>query len=127
LIKKTVRAISTTGTLFLDNVSNNKRVNTWQAEVCVNNKSLKFRLDTGADATVLPAVTYIRLSRDPLSPADRLLCGPNRAQLDVLGRFDAQLQWRDHLTTHTVYLGVMHGPLDTNRPYTSCSDVTTVG
>jgi transposase InsO family protein len=93
-------------------VSDNKRVNTWQAEVRVNNKPLKFRLDTGADATVLPAVTYNRLFRDPLSPADKLLCGPNRAQLDVLGRFDAQLQWRDRRTKHTIYVvRDIHQPL----------------
>jgi hypothetical protein len=73
---------------------------------------LKFRLDTGADATVLPAVTYSRLFRGPLSPAYKLLCGPNRAHLDVLGRFDAQLKWRDHLTTHTVYVvRDIHQPL----------------
>jgi hypothetical protein len=84
----------------------------WQAEVCANNKSLNFRLDTGADATVLQVVTYSRLFRGPLLPAGKLLCGPNRVQLDVLGRFGAQLQWRDHLTTHTIYVvRDIHQPL----------------
>jgi hypothetical protein len=47
--KKSVRAISTMNTLFLDTVSNDKQVNTWQVDVSVN-KLVKFRLDTGADA-----------------------------------------------------------------------------
>jgi hypothetical protein len=70
----------------------------------VNSKLVKFRLDTGADATVLPAEIYSRLFQRPLSSADKLLCGPNRAQLDVVGRFAAQLRWRDRLTTETVYV-----------------------
>jgi hypothetical protein len=41
--KKTVRAILTMNMLFLDTVSNDKQVNTWQAEVSVN-KFVKFRL-----------------------------------------------------------------------------------
>ena len=89
-------------TLFLDTVSNDKQVNTWQAEVSVDNKAVNFRLDTGADVTVLPAGTFSRLFQRPLSSADKLLCGPNRAQLDVIGRFDAQLQWRDRLTSQAV-------------------------
>jgi hypothetical protein len=99
-------------TLFLDTVSNDKRVNTWQDDVSVNHKLVKFRLDTGADATVLPAETYSRLFQRPLSSADKLLCGPNRVQLDVIGRFDAQLQWRDRLRTQTVYVvRDIHQPL----------------
>jgi hypothetical protein len=99
-------------TPFLDTVINDKRVNTWQADVSVNHKLVKFRLDTGADATVLPAETYSRLFQRPLSSADKLLCGPNRVQLDVIGRFDAQLQWRDRLTTQTVYVvRDIHQPL----------------
>jgi hypothetical protein len=110
--KKTVRAISTMDTLFLDTVSDDKRVNAWQADVSVNHKLVKFRLNTGADATVLPAETYSRLFQRPLSSADKLLCGPNRPQLDVIGRFDAQLQWPDRLITQTVYVvRDIHQPL----------------
>lgn len=98
--------------LFLDTVSSEKQHNTWEAELRVNDKPVKFRLDTGADVTVLPAGTYSRLFQSPLQPVDNLLCGPNRVQLDAVGRFDAQLQWRDRLTTQTVYvIRDVHQPL----------------
>jgi hypothetical protein len=99
-------------TLFFDTVSNDKHVKTWLAEVSVSNKFVKFRLDTGTDATVLSAKTYSRLFHRPLSSANKLLCGPNQAQLGVVGRFDAHLQWQNRLTTQTVnVIWDIHQPL----------------
>ncbi|HSF90706.1 MAG TPA: hypothetical protein VLA51_00730, partial [Paracoccaceae bacterium] len=78
----------------------------------VNNKSVRFRLDTGADATVLPADTFYHMFNGPISPANQLLCGPNGVHLDVVGRFNARLQWQDRHVTLPIYvLRGIHQPL----------------
>ena len=82
-------------TLFLDTLNNNSSSSdTWQAELNVNDKLIKFCLDTGADATVLPLDTFNQLLSASLSPLDKVLCGPNRAKIDVAGYFTAVLEWR---------------------------------
>ena len=104
---------ATIDTLFVDTLNNNlSSSDTWQAELKVNDKLVKFRLDTGADATVLPLDTFNQLLSAPLSPPDKVLCGPNRAKLDVVGYFTAVLEWRGKQTTQTVYvLRDVHQPL----------------
>ena len=112
--KAAIRAVDATiDTLFVDTLNNNlSSSDTWQAELKVNDKLVKFRLDTGADATVLPLDTFNQLLSAPLSPPDKVLCGPNRAKLDVVGYFTAVLEWRGKQTTQTVYvLRDVHQPL----------------
>ena len=112
--KAAIRAVDATiDTLFVDTLKNNlSSSDTWQAELKVNDKLVKFRLDTGADATVLPLDTFNQLLSAPLSPPDKVLCGPNRAKLDVVGYFTAVLEWRGKQTTQTVYvLRDVHQPL----------------
>ena len=48
-------------TLFLDSLNNSSSVDSWSAEVKVNNKPIKFRIDTGADATCLPVDIFEQL------------------------------------------------------------------
>jgi predicted aspartyl protease len=101
-----------TGALFLDSLSSSTQPDAWQAEIGVNDKLVRFRLDTGADATVLPKETFDQLLFASLTQADKVLCGPNRAKLDVAGCFTAILQWQGKCTAQTVYvLRDVHQPL----------------
>ena len=101
-------------TLFVDALSGPEPSNNWHAEVSINNVIVKFRLDTGADATVLPIEIFNQqpLCNTPLSAADKVLCRPNRAKIDVIGYFTAALQLRDKSSTQNVYvLRDVHQPL----------------
>ena len=104
--KAAIRAVDTTiDTLIVDTLNNNlSSSDTWKAELNVNDKLIKFRLDTGADATVLPLDTFNQLLSAPLSPSDNVLCGPNRAKLDVAGYFTAVLEWQGKQTMQAVYV-----------------------
>ena len=97
----------------MDTLNNNSSLcDTWQAELKVNDKLIKFRLDTGVDAIVLPLDTFNQLLSASLSPSDKVLCGSNHAKLDVAGYFTAVLKWRGKQTTLAVYvLKDVHQPL----------------
>jgi hypothetical protein len=69
--------------LFLETVSNNRptKSDCWQIEMMVNNRPIQFRIDTGADATVLGADVFDAEFNVALDPVDKQLVGPNRAKL----------------------------------------------
>ena len=43
---------------FLGTVHSVEKDNTWMVDLEVNNRNLKFKMDTGADVTVLPLKQY---------------------------------------------------------------------
>lgn len=65
----------------------------WQAEISVNHKLIKFKLDTVKNTTVLRKHLFEQLFNEPLLPADKCLCGSNRAELDITGYFTATLKY----------------------------------
>jgi hypothetical protein len=101
-----VRAEIQAEALFLDTIKNQSvQSNSWSIEISVNDQPVTFRIDTGSDATVLPAATYDAMfANAPLLPVDTQFFGPNRSMLDAVGRFNARLQWRDHRSTQAVYV-----------------------
>lgn len=68
-------------------------VECWQAKVDVNGFQTIFKLDTGADGTVVshaePWVNQMKLS-----PPDTILHGPGGKELEVLGVFEAKMSYK---------------------------------
>ena len=111
--QKVIRAVDASvaldtpaNTLFVDALIGPEPSDNWHAEVSISNVTVKFRLDTGADATVLPIEIFNQqsLCNMPLSAADKMLCGLNRAKLDVIGYFTAALQWKNKSSTQNAYV-----------------------
>ena len=64
----------------------------WQAEVFVNNSPVKFKIDTGADVSVIPAKLFSDLANNvTLKPTNKILLGPCNYKLNCIGKFDAKL------------------------------------
>ena len=64
----------------------------WQAEICVNNSPLTFKIDTGADVSVIPAKVLSQLdTNDTLKPTQKILLGPCNYILNCIGKFEAKL------------------------------------
>ena len=64
----------------------------WKAEVKLNEHAVKFKVDTGADVTVIPPNIYHSLVPKPsLSKCDKTLMGPCKHKLCCLGSFTAKL------------------------------------
>ena len=47
----------------------------------------KFKIDTGADVTVISEQEYLLKQDDPLTQTNRVLSGPSQQRLDVCGQF----------------------------------------
>ena len=76
------------GTVNADTVSTNKP---WMAVVQLNNRALEFKVDTGADVTVIPESVYHPEEDSKLEAASIPLNGPTGEPLEVCGRFKARL------------------------------------
>ena len=55
------------------------------ADVKVNNISVTFKLDTGAEVTTISESTLQTLGQLKVSIPDKKLCGPNGVRLDLRG------------------------------------------
>ena len=71
----------------------------------LNGRSMVFKLDTGADVTVISSAD-LREFRNTieLQPPDRQLCGPSSVVLPVAGCFSGTLQYKDRITEETSYV-----------------------
>ena len=70
-------------------------VEPWQAEVCLNQNKLKFKLDSGADVSVIPLSLYERLLLKKqslkLEPTNETLLGPCNYKIKYSGKFIGNL------------------------------------
>ena len=98
---KTVAAVSTEGAsnldvAFLDSASTNQET-AWFADVQIGDQeTLKFKLDSGAEMTAISHLEYQRLSHPPLlNTTDKILYGPSRQPLHVLGQCHMDLTYKE--------------------------------
>ena len=77
----------------------------WKAKVLLNGLQAEFKLDAGADVTVIPHSLYHSLQPTPLlTSTTRLLMGPCKQKLSCLGTFIAELQVQDKVAKAQVYV-----------------------
>ena len=78
----------------------------WKAEVLVNNSRVSFKLDSGADVTVIPLALFEKLCNQSgeLQPSNKVLMGPCRQQIDRAGKMRATLQSNKHTFNEDVYV-----------------------
>ena len=88
---------------FLGMIHENKS-NPWVIELTLNDQAVQFKIDTGADVTVIPNTEYSRSRDGPLSPADRTLSGPGQHVLKVKGKFEGYLERNHRSIQQTVYV-----------------------
>ena len=81
--------------------------NPWVTSVNLNKRAIPFKIDTGADVTVISDADYNKGTDGPLSTCSKQLSGPSREALDVCGQFTRQLQRNSVSTTQEIY--VIHG------------------
>ena len=84
----------------------------WKAKLVMNGQPTEFKVDTGADVTVVPPNLYYSLKPTRvLNKASRLLMGPCKQKLSCPGTFIADLQVKDIISKKRVY-----GIEDLERP-----------
>ena len=74
--------------IFLGTVGNNTKTSSpWVITLSLDGKPVTMHIDTGAEVTVISKKMWKSVGRPHLSPADRMLHGPDRRALQTLGKF----------------------------------------
>lgn len=94
---------------FLDTVSLNtitdKNATVWSTTITVAGQQVAFKVDTGAEVTALSETSWKSMGARPvLQKAKRVLCGPDRQPLKVVGEMTVKLSLKAKSCTHTVYV-----------------------
>ena len=75
----------------------------WRMDVMVNSNKVQFKVDTGAEVTAVSESAWKTLSNvPPLSPTKKLLGGPDRKLLSVLGEAKVSLSCGQKSSMQTV-------------------------
>ena len=79
------------GEVVIDAVSTSQQP--WQAEISINDNPVNFKIDTGADVSVIPAKLFSELKNCvTLKHTNKVLLGPCNYKLNCIGKFDAKLK-----------------------------------
>ena len=106
---KTVSTVSESGsnleTAFLDSASSDQET-AWFADVQMGEQeTLKFKLDTGAEVTAISHYAYQQLLKPPpLSTPEKVLYGPSRQPLHVLGQCQSDLTYKERSCKQQVFV-----------------------
>lgn len=93
-----------TDTAYLNTVEGMKK-NIWEIEIAVNDKIIRFKIDTGAEMTVLSENTWKVLNLpEPLQNTCTSLCVPDHTALKVLGKVLVTLRHKARYYTQPVYV-----------------------
>ena len=90
-------------TAFLD-VMIGDQSSSWTVEIRLNNHPILFKLDTGAEVTAVSEKVFANLKNTKLQKASRILLGPARQKLDILGQFDGHFLYKGETCQHTVFV-----------------------
>ena len=90
-------------TAFLNTIGAG-HVTSWSSTVAINGRETQFKLDTGAEVTVILEDVLTSLSSPKLHKATKRLCGPDKKLLDVLGELPVTLSYKGKPCSQPVYV-----------------------
>jgi hypothetical protein len=88
---------------FLGTIDN-KFNKAWTKKFCINNKELYFKIDTGADVTVISDNDYKGIKEQILINSDKQISGPGNSKINVLGTFQCMLESQDTFSVQDIYV-----------------------
>ena len=77
---------------------------TWSVTVSINSIDVNFKIDTGADVTVIPKSVFKKLNGVELQPCCRSLSGPCQHNLEVCGKFTGVMQYNKIVVEQEVFV-----------------------
>ena len=90
--------------VYLDTFSNSGK-KPWTADIKVNETTILFKIDSGADVTVIPLAVYQRSNLQPtLKSTSKVLMGPCNYKMNYIGTFTTQLRHGDKTTTEEIFV-----------------------
>ena len=92
-------------TSYLNVMTNNHQATTsWNIQVKVNGKAVMFVIDTGAEVSAISRNVYEAIGQPRLYNPNKILCGPGRQVLNVLGCCTVKLSYKQHRVSQKVYV-----------------------
>ena len=91
-------------TAYLNTVGSEDRKTSWNTTIMIDGQEMSFKIDTGAEVTVISDKALESLSVKELQSSTKRLCGPDRRPLAVMGEFPASLSYKDRSCTQSVYV-----------------------
>ena len=89
---------------YLNTVESTKE-NIWEVKVTVDKTVIKFKVDTGAEVTVISEAMWKTMNlSEPLQKPSLSLCGPDHTPLKVLGEVLLSLTYKGRCCTQPVYI-----------------------
>ena len=89
------------GTIGVNGVATNTP---WSVKLLLNRRTQEFKVDTGADMTVIPQTAYKRENDGELVPSNLPLNGPTGEMLNVCGKFTGSLTWKGLESQQDIYV-----------------------
>ena len=92
-------------TAFLDVATSTSQEVAWFTDIKVGEQMVTFKLDTGEEVTAISHTTYQQLpDAPPLSTPSKVLCGPARKPLQVLGQCEIDLSYRERSIKQQLFM-----------------------
>ena len=91
-------------TAFLNSLSDQTETS-WQVKIALEGKEMTFKLDTGAEVTAISDSTFHHhLKHQELTKPTKILFGPSRRPLQVLGQFEGKLKHKNTTAIQRIYV-----------------------
>ena len=95
MAQSNIRTVETDDTDFLGTIHTSDvsvvETNKWIKTLNLNQQDIVFKIDTGADVTVIPESCYRSKQDGPLQPSECLLTGAGQQPLEVQGQLVGNL------------------------------------
>ena len=89
---------------YLNTVNSNQSVAPWITSIVVHGHNLSFKLDTGAEVTVISEKAMESLGTQELQSSSKRLHGPDKQPLRVMGELAATLTYKERSCVQPVYV-----------------------
>lgn len=81
------------------------QVNSWEVDVLIQSEPVRFKIDTGADETVIPPAVFNKLEPQPLlQNPPRQLRGPDGKALAIQGVVRLAMSYKDRVSEQNIYV-----------------------
>ena len=94
------------GALFIGSVEDTSKTTAWEIEMPAPNGYIHFKIDTGADVTVISQdeLAKLNINKSDLAPTRKKLSGPAKQKLQCLGYIYLNFQWGEKQSREIVYV-----------------------
>ena len=89
---------------YLDTIQDTQDTNFWTTDINVNNVTITFKVDTGAEVTAISKDTLRVLGSPEVTKPSKKLCGPNGQPLSIIGSLTVTMSQKQHTCQQDIFM-----------------------